>query len=811
MESVARGMSHRMGISCMSTFHATRARLLAMAAVTAMLAVTIAGAVAPGTASALTGSEFSAGNIISDDLFYDANAMSESAIQAFLDAKIGACANGACLNVLQADVDSRPRTVSDLTGNVRCEAFQGGRLAAATIIYRAQVACGISAKVILVTLQKEQGLVTKTAPSQAALDRAMGMACPDTAPCAAYSLGFGNQIYIGTLQLKTYKASRFGVQPGVRAVLWNPNRGCGSSSVNIQNYATAALYSYTPYQPNAAALASLTGLGDACSSYGNRNFWVYYTNWFGSTTGAPPTVSTNLTVGEPNLYVIARTDTGALMIYPQSGKGGWGTPGQVGTGWSGMTALVDAGDFDGDGRQDLIARDNSGRLWLYGRDGAGGWLPRKQIGTGWNAFSKIVSARDFDGDGRVDVIARDLSGALWLYPGNGTGGWLTPSVIGTGWQVFTSIIGAGDFNGDGHQDLVSVDDSGNVWLYDGNGTGGWSGTTLLATGWGSFVDISSAGDFNGDGHPDLFASDAGGALWMYPGTVSGTLGARVLAGTGWNAITARLGPSDSRALAVPPTLPAVDKTPGTGDFDGDGRRDVLARDSAGSLFVYPGNGSSGWLTSKKLSGNWGEFTFIAGVGDLNSDGYRDSLAVDSSGELWMYPGNGKGGWLTRVKVGSGWLGYTAMFGAGDFNGDGVPDILARDPAGSLWLYPGDGNGGWLAASRIGSGWSSYGAIFGAGDFNGDGKADVLARDVAGLLWLYPGDGAGGWLPRRQVGSGWAGFTAIFAAGDFSGDGFPDVIARDSAGRLFLYPGNGTGGWLQPSQIGSGWNGFSQLG
>jgi uncharacterized protein Veg len=43
------------------------------------------------------------------------------------------------------------------------------------------------------------------------------------------------------------------------------------------------LYKYTPYTPNAAALNNLYGLGDNCSAYGNRNFWRYFTDWFGST------------------------------------------------------------------------------------------------------------------------------------------------------------------------------------------------------------------------------------------------------------------------------------------------------------------------------------------------------------------------------------------------------------------------------------------------------------------------------------------------------------------------------------------------
>jgi putative cell wall-binding protein len=187
--------------------------------------------------------------------------------------------------------------VSSSTGNVRCNAYTGANgESAATIIFKVQQACGISAKVILVTLQKEQGLITKTAPSQAALDRAMGFACPDTAACDTNYYGFFNQVYAGALQLNTYKASRFGRQPGVQAILTHPPipqpapkppLDCPSLTVNVVNYATAALYNYTPYTPDAGALANLSGMGGQCSSYGNRNFWVYYNNWFGSPTGNP--------------------------------------------------------------------------------------------------------------------------------------------------------------------------------------------------------------------------------------------------------------------------------------------------------------------------------------------------------------------------------------------------------------------------------------------------------------------------------------------------------------------------------------------
>lgn len=233
---------------------------------------------------------FNPENIINDALFYDGLSMTSAEIQAFLDAKIGACRNGKCLNVLTTGISSRDAVYSQSTGNLICSAIQGGSMKVSELIYRVQVACGISAKVILVTLQKEQGLTTSKEPSDWNLKAAMGASCPDTAPCDPAFAGVGPQILKGTQQLKTYKAARFAKQPGVNWIGYNPNSACGGTSLNIRNYATAALYSYTPYQPNAAALAAGFGLGDGCSSYGNRNFYQYYVDWFGSTqrAGGPP-------------------------------------------------------------------------------------------------------------------------------------------------------------------------------------------------------------------------------------------------------------------------------------------------------------------------------------------------------------------------------------------------------------------------------------------------------------------------------------------------------------------------------------------
>jgi hypothetical protein len=104
-------------------------------------------------------------------------------------------------------------------------------------------------------------------------------------------------------------------------------------------------------------------------------------------------------------------------------------------------------------------------------------------------------------------------------------------------------------------------------------------------------------------------------------------------------------------------------------------------------------------------------------------GPPDVLARDTAGTLWLYPSTGTGDWLPRSKVGTGWNIMTAILSPGDFNGDGRTDLLARDTAGTLWLYPSTGTGDWLPRSKVGTGWNIMTAILSPGDFDGDGRTD----------------------------------------------------------------------------------------
>ncbi|WP_314095455.1 hypothetical protein [Microbacterium foliorum] len=245
--------------------------------------------------------QFNAGNIMSDEVFFNPATMSEGDIDAFLRGKVTACRAGyVCLK------DFRQSTTNK-AADAYCDGYAGaGNEPAARIIYKVAVSCGINPQVLLATLQKEQGLVTHVWPSDFRYRSAMGQGCPDTAGCDARYYGFQNQVYGAARQFQIYAEGRYFTYyaPGKTwNIRYNPNAACGSAPVTIANRATAGLYYYTPYQPNTAALNAGYGEGDGCSAYGNRNFYQYFVDWFGSTQTSNMTIVK--TGSSPDVFLIS--------------------------------------------------------------------------------------------------------------------------------------------------------------------------------------------------------------------------------------------------------------------------------------------------------------------------------------------------------------------------------------------------------------------------------------------------------------------------------------------------------------------------
>jgi hypothetical protein len=190
-----------------------------------------------------------------------------------------------------------------------------------------------------------------------------------------------------------------------------------------------------------------------------------------------------------------------------------------------------------------------------------------------------------------------------------------------------------------------------------------------------------------------------------------------------------------------------------GDWNGDGRADLMSRNSSGRLYLYPGNGSGGVQAASQIGSAWSPFTVVP-TADLSGDGKRDILAIqNSTGDLYLYRGDGKGGFLSgRVKCGSGWRGWR-LYAAGDITGDGRADIVGISPDGTLYQYPGNGRSGFSGRTRIGGGWNMYDMVV-MGRFGSDSYVDIVAIDPADSgLYYYRGTGHGKFAARAKIGSG----------------------------------------------------------
>ncbi|WP_228981791.1 FG-GAP-like repeat-containing protein [Streptomyces sp. DH12] len=243
---------------------------------------------------------------------------------------------------------------------------------------------------------------------------------------------------------------------------------------------------------------------------------------------------------------------------------------------------------------------------------------------------------------------------------------------------------------------------------------------------------------------------------------------------------------------------------GHGDLNADRRADFLVRDKAGRLWFLPGDGTG------KLVGSsgWNVFNALVRHGDFSGDGREDVIARETAtGKLWLYPGTGTGALGARKLIGSGgWNAMSRLVGYGDLSGDGRADLLAVEKStGKFWLYPGTSTGTLGARKLIGNGgWNAMNALVGAADMNGDGRADLVAREASsGKLWLYPGASAGALGARVLIGSGgWNAMDGLFGLGDVSGDGLADLVATTTGdfvseecrgvGCQLVYKGRGTG-------------------
>ncbi|MEK7472090.1 MAG: hypothetical protein AAB624_02480 [Patescibacteria group bacterium] len=288
----------------------------------------------PQKANAVTGADWKAGRIIDDAIFFNKDAMTVGQIQTFLNAKVPVCAKNhsaysatypppyTCLKDYQENTTTGESNVGRYNGDGSPYQVPGGK-SSAQIIWDAAQAYNVNPQTLIVMLQKEQSLVTDDWPLITQYQKAMGQSCPDTAPCDPAFAGFYRQVSGAAWQIRHYinNPTWFNYRSGVtRFVLYNPSSSCGGTNVFIENNATAALYNYTPYQPNAGALSNLYGTA-TCGAYGNRNFWRLFNDWFGSTRA--PSFQATFVTHSAYPTIVRGNSSNALVRYKNTGNMPW--------------------------------------------------------------------------------------------------------------------------------------------------------------------------------------------------------------------------------------------------------------------------------------------------------------------------------------------------------------------------------------------------------------------------------------------------------------------------------------------------------
>ncbi|MGY5013840.1 trypsin-like serine protease [Streptomyces sp. 900105755] len=257
-------------------------------------------------------------------------------------------------------------------------------------------------------------------------------------------------------------------------------------------------------------------------------------------------------------------------------------------------------------------------------------------------YAQIADSNLSYTDGKADLFARKSSTKVG-YELDSKG---TSLAARQSWGDFggTNVVLQADLNRDGYQDLVyRLSSSGDVyWLHFALNSGQASETKIFS-GWKTRKAIVIPGDLTGDYLPDVLSEDSAGVLWLYPGKGNGTFAAPVKVGGGWS---------------------QYNQLRGVGDFNGDGKADLLARrSSGGDLYLYKGTGKSGtglFSARVKVRSGWTGFNTLAAVGDLTGDGKADLVARTTGGTLYLYPGTGKATseiFGTRKSLGTGFQQY----------------------------------------------------------------------------------------------------------------------------------------------------------
>ena len=505
-------------------------------------------------------------------------------------------------------------------------------------------------------------------------------------------------------------------------------------------------------------------------------------------------------------WVTSAPDTGAVVLFLGDEGGPASAVSHILTGGVSFGASLGAGDVNGDGYADLLVGTPEFSAGLRGRGRADLWFGGEVVtdlrlvwsmqgSQPFEAAGTAVAVAEMTGDGLAEVVVgspgflqlpAEAQGRVGVWLGaegslaDRPSWWLELNASGTK-RLGMALVAGAEVNGDGFGDLWVLGTEGSAALVYGDEGLPKTYPSLLTT---ELDGVSFLPDVSGDGIDELIQ------VVGRTGSVEITYGTDILFD----------GDLDGAPNAIdcqvddPSIHPGAEELCDAIDQDCDGDRVEGEEDSDGDGLPDCADPSSGEPVILDIQGQYDLGEHLA-FGDFDGDGRADLVAsapsqtswVFAEGAAYVWPAGSSdqmpsmGIWGSYVNAGLGPL------AVGDVNGDGYADLVVGVPGqDEVRLYPGGEDGvsevpAWVAVHE-----GRLGTSVAVGDLDGDGYADVIAGAPGSsevLLWQGRASGLLA-SPDARYTSDLTGFgTMVAVPGDLDGDTFNDLVVAHPDGAM----------------------------